>query len=980
MRRFMFPVIFQITVLMVLAAPIFPQDCQPPEIIFNKNSDNIFTEEQEMFLGEVMAEQLQKNYRIINDAEVNRIVRAIGSKIIKHLPATNIDFKFYVVDLPEVNAFITAGGRIYVTRKLIAFVQNEDELAGIIAHELGHGIVRHGAVDMSRYFKKILGVNQVGDKEDIFEKYNRLIDLSRTKRVTASEGHENNQQLEADRIAVFAMTAAGYDPNAFTSAFDRLTESEGKTGNWFSDVFGATKPSQKRLREIINAVKTVPENCLDKNTVATAKEFEEWQTAVINYSEFLGKEKIAEVFRRNPLSPYLRDDINHLKFSQDGRYILAQDDSGIFVIQKEPFKFLFRIESPEARQAKFSPDSQSVIFNTDSMRIEKWSIAGQKPILIREVFLRDSCFQTALSNDGKMFACFSLLNNFDIKIKMLNVETNKTIFEKENFYRPDPLELIYFGFFNINNDGELNLFQTEFSPDGRYFVAGRVLKYSVRNFNLTLGIRGRAVVNAGESGILGFDLVKNEEIKLGKDLREIISSPFAFYSNDKIIGQNSKDLEKSGIFDFPSGKQQEKFALQGDSLTKADKGNYVLVRPIKVAPVGVYDLDQKKFVIANNTPAFDVYENVFISENKTGIIGLYRLDNDQLIGEVNLPESRFGSLRTVSVSPDLNWVAVSDKSRGSVWSLYSGERYFYVQGFRGAFFDRDGKVYADFAKTKEMKRQVAVMDLRSREIATGRNLESPNTRQFGKYLFTIIGEVKPKKSEDETKENPAGMSENPDDYFVGKNGTMEVRDIRSGDLLWSRKFSDEMPGRYFNARKDNITFAWRLKSNFAKETINKDEALRKMVSEMGIKSGDYFVQVVEAETGKILGQTLIETGEGSFQIRNFSADGDWLAVTDSRNRVLFYSLAENKLKHRFFGSNVTVSSESNLAAIENFAGQIVIYDLQTADKINEMNFKTDVIFAQFDKYGKKLFVLTADQESFIFEAAKFGKEAKVAAK
>ena len=69
---------------------------------------------------------------------------------------------------------------------------------------------------MSRYFKQILNITRVGDRTDIFEKYNRFLELYRTKRVKFAENHEDGQQMEADRIGVYAAYAAGYDPNAFT--------------------------------------------------------------------------------------------------------------------------------------------------------------------------------------------------------------------------------------------------------------------------------------------------------------------------------------------------------------------------------------------------------------------------------------------------------------------------------------------------------------------------------------------------------------------------------------------------------------------------------------------------------------------------------------------------------------------------------------------------------------------------------------------
>ena len=222
------------------------------------------------------------------------------------------------------------------------------------------------------------------------------------------------------------------------------------------------------------------------------------------------------------------------------------------------------------------------------------------------------------------------------------------------------------------------------------------------------------------------------------------------------------------------------------------------------------------------------------------------------------------------------------------------------------------------------------------------------------------------------------MNEYADDYRVEKDGTIEFKDIRTGNTLWLRKFSDEMPQFNFNPVKETISLRWALRSSAAKEIIKGDEKLRKLSAEMGDKDGDYLVQVIEAETGNVLGQTLIETGEGSFRIRTVLADGDWLSVSDNQNRVLLYSLSSGELKHRFFGGDVTISSESNLAAIENFAGQISIYDLTTGEKINEMNFKAPIVLARFDKYGKKLFVLTSDQEAIIFETAKFVKAENIA--
>jgi WD40 repeat protein len=966
----------------LILLPIFTsaQECQPPKIVFNDNAGNIFSEEQEMYLGEAIAQQVQKNFRVIGDQEVNEYVRRIGNRIAGNLPPTKIKFQFFVVDVPEVNAFAFAGGRIYVTRKLIAFVRNEDELAGVIAHELGHAIVRHSAVDMSRNFREILGVKTVGGREDVFAKYNDFIDKWNTKKIKTKNSHAGKQQVEADRIGVFAMNAAGYDPNAFTSAFDRIAETEGKTGSWFSDLFGTTSAGEKRLREIIKAVELIPASCIDQKNAGSSAGFESWRTHVIGFSDFSGNEKITGLIRRQSLDPALRDDINHLEFSPDGKHIIAQDDSGIFVLRSDPFELLFRIDSPEANQASFTPDSQSIVFNTPTLRVERWSIAGQKPAFIREMFVRNDCFQTALSRMGNYFVCFSFdrtSRGLHVDLTMFDVRTNEPIYEKKKFFQPHFLDYYQYTLRSAVDD-ETRMFQVEFSPDGRYFVAGRVFKNQAKRQVSSLG--GFTItrdVKAGKAGILGFDLIARKEIKIDEKLRDIIISPFAFLSGERIVGQNDENEEESGIFAFPSGERIEKFTIKGDSLTTTPKGKYVLVRPIKTAPVGLYDLERKEIVIANKTPAFAVYENKFVSESKAGELGLYNLGDDRQLGLIDLPVSRFGNIRTLNVSPDLNWLAVSDKNRGAVWSLYSGKRYFLVRGFSEAFFDADGKIYSDFAKSDETARQVAVMDLKTRTLTSSEEMKSANVTQYGPYLIGVkpLDEAARKKNPNKRRviSRSIGSSSFIEilSYSVEPTGTLEVRDVRSRNLLWSKTFTEGMPRRFISPVNDTITLVWSLESEAVKEIIEEDEKLKKMAAAMGEKDGDHFVQVVEAGTGKIIGQTMIETGERSFRVNRAEASGKWLTIVDSENRVQFYSLADGELKHRFFGSNFAINPQNNTAAVGNLTGQIAIYSLDSGRTLENMSFDSPIAYARYDKYGGKLFVLTTKQEVFILDAAEF---------
>jgi predicted Zn-dependent protease len=134
------------------------QNCQPPPIVANAKSTNIFSPEQEMILGDLTLESMSDEVRLVRDEQLLAYINAIGEKLIKHLPPTGLQYKFHIIDLSDANAFNIPGGHVFQSRKLISFAANEDELAGVMAHELGHATVHHGAVDMSEFFRKILNV------------------------------------------------------------------------------------------------------------------------------------------------------------------------------------------------------------------------------------------------------------------------------------------------------------------------------------------------------------------------------------------------------------------------------------------------------------------------------------------------------------------------------------------------------------------------------------------------------------------------------------------------------------------------------------------------------------------------------------------------------------------------------------------------------------------------------------------------------
>jgi hypothetical protein len=915
--------------------------CQPPAPLVATAGTNIFTPQQEMDLGDAIAEQVQRDFRVIEDEATTAHLRRIGERIVRQMPQTGLQFRFFLFDIPDANAFTLPGGRIYVSRKLIALTRNEDELAGVIAHELGHAVTRQPATGMTRLLREVLGVTSVSDRRDIFEKYNQVVDNARRKpkAFNRGESHEQKEQIIADQIGLYALAAAGYDPQALSAFWDRYAETKGKTGGFLSDLFGTTKPESVRLREMLKLVGSLPAECVASTRPAPAAEYEKWQAAVVNFTGLGSREALHGVMSKMVLDPPLRGEVTHLKFSPDGKYLVAQDDSGITVLTREPLKPLFRIDAPEALPAQFSSDSQTLSFSTPSLRVETWSLAEGKQQRVKEMFVRDGCVQTALSPDGRALGCVE----GDFALTLFDVATGAQLLQKKSFYKPN-----IFDYFRLQlrallgeEFGDALAFDFAsmgFSPDARYFVAGQ------RNVELTAFGTFNAEVNA-----VGFDLSNNTNVPLKGLLKKLVSGKFTFTAPDRLLGVNPEDFRKSAHVKFPSGEVVEQFPLQGN-LTAVASGNYVTIRPIAGYRAGVFDLATKKGVVGLAKDAVDVHGDVFASERVNGELGLYKLGNNQLTEKVLLPRNPLGVLRASAVSPDMKWLAVSERSRGAVWNLTTGERKFHVFGFRGAYFADDNSLYVDVPKNGDTERNIGRVPLAGNQTFAGIKTEEENAfwaTQNGPFVLSM-------KPADGKKDSSSARM-------------LSVRDARTGAPLWSQTFNKETPRVWANPDEGTIVFGWSVSTDAAKEEIKADPALKGRFAALREKEGDYLLHVLDARRGQILSKLLIETGKGSFRIRSVLATNESVIISDSENRVLVYALASGEQTGKVFGNRPALARATNLLSVENERGQLTIYDLKTMAKRDTYTFLSPVSLARFSADGKRLFVLTANQTAYVLD-------------
>lgn len=963
-------------VLVCAAAPALAQTCAPPAIVANAKSSNMFTPEQEMVFGELWVQNMAGEIRFVRDEKLTAYLNQIGERIIRHLPQTGLKYRFYLMDIPDANAYNLPGGHVAVSRKLVAFVTNEDELAGVIAHELGHAVVRHGANDMSDALRKILNVTSLGDRKDVTEKYNLLIERARTRRYSRSRSHEDGQQLEADQIGVYALVAAGYDPNALSSFFERLTETKAK-GGWFSNLFGNTTPEQKRLREMAKAAEQMPAPCRERPSARPTAEFLKWQAEVVSYREANRKEELPGLVWKRELQPKLRSDVSHFAFSRDGKHLLAQDDYSVTVIAREPQpRVLFQIPVEEADRAMFTPDGQFVVFTTENLRYEKWSVADAAPIEVREIVTRRDCWEHGLSPDGNYLACVDTSANATV----LDVKTGKKVWEKKEFYQLDWYEYIMWldstarrgaGGDDEGDDGGVGFFRIGFSPDGRYVMFSRSQSFRYR-------FRWDAMTVAeSEDKAAAVDLTTFKQVDVGGDLKKLASRPYVFLDSGQVLGMPSRKAQDSGVFAFPSGKRLQKFEFGARVIERTENPDYVIVKPISNSRLGIYDLKRSTIVGGLDKDDATFFGSLIAYESINGNILLRETSYDESakklelkdVGTVEIPVSPVRSLAASDVSDDFGWLLLSSKTRGGMWSLKTGERKVYVRGFKGAVAANDGGAVGDFPRLGEVPHSLVLMSAANGEANAFRELPEKGARQYGRFVLVRHSLKASAKAEKEHKENPAA-AQGDNEPGLRREVRFELKDLVRDQVIWSRDFTKEAPEFSFDAYSGRLIFYWRLGSDVGKAKLKESAELKAKADALGNKADDYLVEVVDAFSQQAVGTMLLETGQGSFDVGRGLSEGDRLVLHDSEGRVLIYSLKTGELRHRFFGDTAAVNPKRNQVVVENFPGEVSLYDLDTGDLKANLRIAGAAAFVRFNLAGDRLFVLSDAQTAYAFDLDK----------
>ena len=220
----------------------------------------LMSEQQEIQVGAQAHQDVLKEYAALDNPALQAYVNEVGQRLAKQSHRPNLEWHFTVVDSPDVNAFALPGGYVYITRGIMAYLNTEAELAGVVGHEIGHVTARHGVRQQSASTAVGLGAvlgsilvpgmnNQAGAS------------LLQTLAQAWTAGYGREHELESDRLGAEYLAKANYNPQAMIDIIGVLKNQElfaaeqarrnGKKPATYHGTFDTHPSNDARLKQVV---------------------------------------------------------------------------------------------------------------------------------------------------------------------------------------------------------------------------------------------------------------------------------------------------------------------------------------------------------------------------------------------------------------------------------------------------------------------------------------------------------------------------------------------------------------------------------------------------------------------------------------------------------------------------------------------------------------------------------------------------------
>jgi hypothetical protein len=234
---------------LLVAFPLPPAGAQSPFTL---------TEKDEIELGRHAAGEIEKDIRLLEDAAITKYISDLGQALVARSGRKDIAYTFKVVNSPEINAFALPGGFIYVNRGLIEAAETQNELAGVLGHEIGHVVARHGAEQAARSglvqtgLGVLAGLLGRGSASTIGQTAAQLV----TSGVFMKFSRE--AEREADQLGARMLYDAQLRPHGMVSFFEKLASVQQTQPNAVQKFFSSHPSPAERSQNISQLIASLP--------------------------------------------------------------------------------------------------------------------------------------------------------------------------------------------------------------------------------------------------------------------------------------------------------------------------------------------------------------------------------------------------------------------------------------------------------------------------------------------------------------------------------------------------------------------------------------------------------------------------------------------------------------------------------------------------------------------------------------------------
>jgi len=213
--------------------------------------------QQEVEMGASYAAEINRQLPIIRDAELNRYINVLGDSIARIADQRNLDWQFYIVDSPDVNAFAVPGGFIYMNRGLIERATNMAQVAGVLGHEVAHVTRRHSVKQMQKAQGANIGALGICILTNMCntEAGAQLLGLGAN---VAMASFSRADEDDADEFGVKYMITAGIDPTGIPEMFQILLDERQRKPDALETWFRSHPLEESRISAARARIATYP--------------------------------------------------------------------------------------------------------------------------------------------------------------------------------------------------------------------------------------------------------------------------------------------------------------------------------------------------------------------------------------------------------------------------------------------------------------------------------------------------------------------------------------------------------------------------------------------------------------------------------------------------------------------------------------------------------------------------------------------------